>query len=111
MANIEVLESGVGTVGHSTAKLVGPVPHNLCEVSHDPSVDRSHTVAPVLHLVIPGLGNDTPAPLGAGHVQVLPTATCADLSVALMAVLHGAGVGPPLGVGCSLAVPVHLQHV
>lgn len=29
MADVEVLVSGVGTVGHGTAQLVGPVPHNL----------------------------------------------------------------------------------
>lgn len=117
MANVEVLESGGGTVGHSAAQLVGPVPHNLgeetrrketlqvCpgssavlqiatserrsliqrprrpvtathlrEVSHHAPVDRSHAVAPVLHLVVPRLGGDAPGPLGAGHVQVLPAA-------------------------------------
>lgn len=31
MANVEVLVSGGGTVGHSAAQLVGPVPHNLRE--------------------------------------------------------------------------------
>lgn len=29
MADIEVSVHGVGTVGHGTAELVGPVPHNL----------------------------------------------------------------------------------
>lgn len=47
---------------------------HLCEVSHHPSVDRTHSVAPVLHLVVPGLGDVAPALLGAGHVQVLPAA-------------------------------------
>lgn len=118
MANVEVLVSGGGTVGHSAAQLVGPVPHNLrekqeeghktlraagwgftvvqisrlnaarfkqpasrvtathlCEVSHHASVDRSHSVAPVLHLVVPPLDGGAPAHLGAGHVQVLPAAT------------------------------------
>lgn len=99
MADVEVLVSGVGTVGHCTAQLVGPVPHNLratqhsaafqChafetdshvtathlrEVSHHPSVDRSHSVAPVLDLVVPRLGHIAPAPPGGGHVQVLPAA-------------------------------------
>lgn len=31
MADVEVLVSGGGTVGHSAAQLVGPVPHNLRE--------------------------------------------------------------------------------
>lgn len=104
MADVEVLVSGVGTMGHSTAQLVGPVPHNLratqhsqlqalatfechvlwtvshvtathlCEVSHHTSVDRSHSVAPVLNLIVPGLGHVAPAPLGGGHVEVLPAA-------------------------------------
>lgn len=46
----------------------------LCEVSHHSSVDRSHTVAPVLHLIVPGLDGVAPAVLIAGHVQVLATA-------------------------------------
>lgn len=46
----------------------------LCEVSHHSSVDRSHAVAPVLHLIVPGLDGVAPAVPIAGHVQVLATA-------------------------------------
>lgn len=46
----------------------------LCEVSHHSSVDRSHAVAPVLHLIVPGLNGIAPAVPIAGHVQVLATA-------------------------------------
>lgn len=46
----------------------------LSEVSNHSSIDRSHAVAPVLHLVIPGLDGIAPAVLVAGHVQILPTA-------------------------------------
>lgn len=38
------------------------------------TVHWSDTVAPVFHLVVPGLDGITPAVLAAGHVQVLPTA-------------------------------------
>lgn len=34
MADVEVLVSGVGTVGHCTAQLVRPVPHNLKTAQH-----------------------------------------------------------------------------
>lgn len=46
----------------------------LCEVSHHSSVDRSHAIAPVLHLIVPGLDGVVPVALIAGHVQVLATA-------------------------------------
>lgn len=54
------------TASHVTAA-------HLCEVSHN-AFDRPHSVAPVLHLVVPRLCNVAPAPLVAGHEQVLPAA-------------------------------------
>lgn len=104
MADVEVLVLSAGAVGHGTSNLVRPVPNklcrnkstgrdlhsafykqagqligvpktNLCEVSHHSSIDGSHSVAPVLDLVVPGLNGVTPGVLVAGHVQILPTST------------------------------------
>lgn len=46
----------------------------LREVPHHSSIDRSYAVAPVLHLIVPGLDGVAPAVPIAGHVQVLATA-------------------------------------
>lgn len=43
-------------------------------MSDHAAVHRSHTVAPVFHLIVPGLDGVAPAVLLAGHVQVLPAA-------------------------------------
>lgn len=111
VTHIEVFVLGVGTVGHGTSNLVGAVPHQLCVVSNHPSVDRSHTVAIVFNLIVPGLDGAVPRVLITGHVQVLTTSTGADGPLAGGAVVHGAAVGPFLSVSRCFVVPTHLQHV
>jgi len=68
LADIIVTETTAWTVGHSTANKVGPVPNNLCKVADNFSVDGSLSIAPVFHLVVPGLDSFTPASLVTGHV-------------------------------------------
>ena len=82
VADVEVLVSRIGAVGHGAAYLVGSIPDNLGVMSNHSPIGRPNSIFVVFYLIIPGLDGSRPAVLIARHVQVLPTAAGTDLPLA-----------------------------